>query len=217
MHASAKNVLLASFWIFAIAYVATMHLAPYPAHWLVKAMPALSLALLVKQRLEGKQSVLLAAALTLSAGGDIALSVRADGAQTYFVAGLGLFLAAHLCYVVAFALHRRYQPARLPVMMAFVVLAGAMVVLLWPHLGAMRLPVLLYIAAIMSMGLAATLNTQGGTLLMVGAALFFVSDATIAVNMFLLPEPHPAASYLIMPTYYAAQYAIAWAFLKKVA
>ena len=209
-----KHLLIASFWIFAIAYVAMMHGVPFPAHWLVKAMPALSLALLIKLRLGGRQSVLLAAALTLSAGGDIALSVRDDGTQTYFAVGLGLFLVAHLCYVVAFALHRRYQPARLPVMIGFVVLAVAMVVLLMPHLGAMRLPVLLYVAAIASMGLAATLNTQGGTLLIVGAALFFFSDAAIAVNTFLFTEPHPAASYVVMPTYYAAQYCIATAFLR---
>ena len=209
-----RNALIVSFWLFAVAYVATMNWMPFPAHWLVKAMPALSLALLVKLQLEGTQSVLLVAALTLSAGGDIALSVQEDGAQTYFVVGLGLFLGAHLCYVVAFALHRRYQPARLPVMIAFVIVAVAMVILLLPHLGAMRLPVLLYVAAIASMGLTATLNTRGGTLLIIGAALFFFSDATIAVNTFLLPEPHPVASYVIMPTYYVAQYCIATAFLK---
>ena len=209
-----KNVLIACFWIFAVAYIATMPWTPFSAHWLVKAMPALSLAVLVKLRLEGRQSVLLSAALVLSAGGDVALSLRDDGAQTYFVVGLGLFLIAHLCYIAAFALARAYQPGRLPVMIGFGVLAVAMMVLLIPHLGAMLIPVLFYIAVITSMGLMATLNTQGGTLLIVGAALFFLSDATIAINTFLLAEPHPVASYIIMPTYYAAQFCIAMAFVR---
>ena len=209
-----NRLLLGSFWLFATAYVATMHGTPYPADWLVKAMPALSLAVLVRLRLGGRQSVLLSFALVLSAGGDIALSIRDDRAQTYFVTGLGLFLTAHLCYITAFALARAYQPRRLPAMIAFGVLAVTMTVLLIPYLEAMLIPVLLYILVITSMGLMATLNTQGGTLLIVGAALFFLSDATIAVNTFMLAEPHPVASYVIMPTYYAAQYCIAMAFVR---
>ncbi len=208
-----KNALLACFWIFAVVYVATMHWAPFLAHWLVKAVPALSLAALVKVQLEGRQSWLLAAGLVLSAGGDVALSFRDDGTQAYFVVGLGLFLTAHLCYIAAFALARAYQPRRLPVMIAFGVLAVAMMALLIPHLGPMLIPVLLYIVVITSMGLMATLNTQGGTLLIAGAAVFFLSDATIAVNTFVLAEPHPIARYIIMPTYYAAQYCIAMAFV----
>lgn len=209
-----KNALIACFWIFAVAYVAVMHLAPFPAHWLVKAIPALSLAVLVKLRLDGVQSLLLSAALVLSAGGDVALSFQESGARTYFIVGLGLFLTAHLCYIAAFALARTYQPGRLPVMIGFGVLAVAMMVLLIPHLDALLIPVLFYITVITSMGLMAAFNTQGGTLLIVGAVLFFLSDATLAVNAFLLAEPHPAASYLIMPTYYAAQYCIAMAFIR---
>ncbi len=94
------------------------------------------------------------------------------------------------------------------------ILAVVMAVVLFPHLGGMKVPVLFYIAAITAMGFAATLNTQGGVLLITGAALFFLSDAAIAVNTFLLAEPHPLASYVIMPAYYAAQNCIAIAFVK---
>ena len=203
------------FWVFAASYIVLMPWSSFPADWLIKATPALSLAVLVLLRLEGRQRWLLVAALTLSAGGDIALSVRGDGAQPYFVVGLGLFLVAHLCYVAAFALHRQYQRARLPVMVGFGVMALVMAIVLIPHLGSLLLPVLCYIVAITAMGFAATLNTQGGLLLIVGAALFFLSDATIAVNTFLLEAPHPAAPFIIMPTYYAAQYCIAMALLRR--
>ena len=50
-----NRILTGLFWVFAVAYLATMHLAPFPAHWLVKAVPALSLALLVKATLEGRR------------------------------------------------------------------------------------------------------------------------------------------------------------------
>lgn len=205
------RIVIGSFWTFAVVYLATMHLGPYPAHGLVKAIPALSLALLVLLRLDGKHRVLLAAALVFSAGGDIVLS----SGEAFFVAGLGLFLVAHLCYIGAFALDRAYQPARLGVLLGVVAVAITMAVFLAPRLGDMRVPVLVYIAVITGMVITATLNTRGGWLLIVGALLFLLSDATIAVNRFLVEAPHPAASYIIMPTYYGAQYCIAMAFVRQ--
>lgn len=208
--------LLGLFWIFAFVYLVTMHQAPYPAHWLVKAIPALSLAVLVSIYLEGGRSVLLAAALVFSAGGDIVLSLEDDSAGNKFVVGLGLFLVAHCCYIAAFAIDWKYQRARLPLMIGIVALSGVMTVILLPYLGDLRFPVLVYLAVITGMALFATLNTRGGMLLILGAVLFMVSDAAIAVNKFVLPEPHSAAPYLIMPTYYAAQYCIALAFVRSL-
>ena len=53
-------------------------------------------------------------------------------------------------------------------------------------------------------------------MLILGAVLFLASDAAIAVDAFLVPEPHPAAPYVVMPTYYAAQYCIAMAFVRRI-
>lgn len=210
-----NRLLLGLFWVFAIVYLATMHRAPFPAHWLVKAIPALSLAVLVKRNLEGRLGLLLAAALIFSAGGDIVLSFQEEGARAYFVEGLGLFLVAQLFYIVAFALDRKYQPARLPLMLGIVALSGVMTMILLPHLGAMLIPVLVYLVVITGMGLMAALNTRGGLLLIVGAVLFLVSDATIAIDAFLWSAPHPVAPYVIMLTYYAAQFCIAMAFVRR--
>jgi uncharacterized membrane protein YhhN len=82
------------------------------------------------------------AGLGLSLGGDIALMLPGD----YFVAGLALFLVAHLCYIRAFTLNGwRVSPLPSLLVGGYLML---MVALLLPVLGPMRVPVALYATVI---------------------------------------------------------------------
>lgn len=151
--------------------------------------------------------VTIVAGLLFSLAGDIFLMLPSDR----FLAGLVSFLLAHLCYIGAFAL---VLPTWVLSLWGLPVLffAGSIYWLLRPHLGTMQLPVLLYMAIIVLMAwLAVTLFVQRGewwTLsAAVGAILFVISDATLALNRFR--KPFRGAQLIVLGTYYLAQWLIA--------
>jgi uncharacterized membrane protein YhhN len=84
--------------------------------------------------------------------------------------------------------------------------------LLWPGLGRLKAPVLVYTFVIILMVWQAwargwTLATGGSTLAAVGAAFFMGSDALLAINRFRAPLRNAQA--LVMTTYALAQSLIA--------
>ena len=81
--------------------------------------------------------------------------------------------------------------------------AVAMGLFLYPRLGGMTLPILVYMSVIFAMALSTFLGLHNHWLSMAGAVLFMISDALIAVNLFVFPVP--AAGGWIMVTYYLAQ------------
>jgi uncharacterized membrane protein YhhN len=141
--------------------------------------------------------------LACSLLGDIFLMLPKDR----FVPGLASFLLAHLAYVAAFAsgVPLGTAPALvLPLLAA----ATALLWLLWPGLGRLRQPVLLYTATILVMvwlawGRTWALAGLSSMLAAAGATLFMASDALLAVNRFR--RPFGSAQALIMTTYVTAQ------------
>lgn len=137
-------------------------------------------------------------ALFFSWLGDVALML--DG-SFWFLAGLAAFLLAHVAYLVLFLRH--LGSGRLPrSALLYLVWFALLAVFLWPHLGAMLVPALIYSVAITAMAIAAT---RCGRLVSVGALLFLLSDSTLAVYRFV---PHVTiwqGGFLIMLTYIAAQ------------
>jgi uncharacterized membrane protein YhhN len=147
------------------------------------------------------------AALVCSMAGDVLLLSRAR-----FVPGLTAFLVAHLCYLVAFVPGGGWGPAVWLLLAPFLAVAGAMLRVLWPHLGAHRGPVVAYLLVIAAMGWraavrAAALGDASGGLALAGAALFMTSDGILAVDRFA--HPFRSANAAVMVTYYAAQTLIA--------
>lgn len=121
---------------------------------------------------------LLALGVLLSAAGDAFLL----DSDRYFLAGLVAFLAAHLTYVAAFW----SAPWLAPVAGIVVVGAVGFVALLWPGLGKMRVPVLVYMAAIATM---VTKAWGAGPLAGLGATVFMVSDGILGYDRFRRPVP----------------------------
>jgi uncharacterized membrane protein YhhN len=151
------------------------------------------------------------AALWLSLIGDVALLWPQQG----FVPGLVAFLIAHVLYIVAFTREHRFaaQPAALA---AYALVAGTILAFLWSDIPAgLRIPVAGYVLALTAMAAQAAvvgLRAQGSGArrargLMIGGALFMVSDTVLAINRFALPLP--AAGLWILATYWAAQWLIA--------
>jgi uncharacterized membrane protein YhhN len=136
--------------------------------------------------------------------GDLGLMPSGQG---WFLVGLGAFLVAQLTYSVAFWPFRDRSVVRRPALAApyLVVLVGLLVVL-WDHLGDLRLPVIAYAVVIITM---AMLATGLGRIVATGAALFVLSDALIAVNSVAGILRLPAHGFWVMLTYLAAQALIA--------
>jgi len=153
-----------------------------------------------------QQAVVLGLACSLV--GDALLMLPGDR----FVPGLASFLVAHLAYLVAFSTGVPLDTA--PGLAFPLAVAGFLLLrLLWPGLGRLRVPVVLYAATILLMLWRAwarrwTLPSPGATLAAAGATLFVLSDAILALNRFR--RPVPSAQTLIMGTYVAAQALIAW-------
>ncbi len=162
----------------------------------------------------GYRSNVVLAALFFSFLGDTFLLFDKDN-SLYFMLGLGAFLVAHIFYIVAFRQERyeenhdslqRVQKLRIafPVILA----ATGLVVVLYPNLGDLRVPVIAYATVIMFMVLNALFrfertNARSFWMVAAGAILFMLSDSMLAINKFL--EPIKYAGVWIMLTYLAAQ------------
>jgi uncharacterized membrane protein YhhN len=189
-----------------IAYLVSAPWLPYPGHPLIKAAPILLLALVILSRAQRSGARLLfGAGLLFSAGGDVVLATRIP---LYFVIGLSLFFVAHVFYAMSFCARQRvgFLTRTLPLALVLGIVT-AMAVLVLPRTGALLVPVAAYVLAITTMAVLAAVQKHDALPLYVGAVLFVVSDSIIALNKFVAPVPW--AGFLIMSTYYLAQFLLA--------
>ena len=147
------------------------------------------------------------AALALSWLGDVLLLSRA---AAVFLAGLGAFLLAHVCYALGF-LGLGVAAPWLGVGGAGAALGGALILrLLVPVTeGGMRAAVIAYvvvIAAMVALSASAT-GATGRAAPLVGALAFALSDVSVARDRFVAPGF--ANSAWGLPLYYAAQLVLA--------
>lgn len=157
------------------------------------------------------------AAIVFSWIGDVSLMFQGKN-ELYFMVGLGAFLIAHICYVMAYSQHiEKKEGAGLHGIQKFrfslpIVLAGTgLITILYAHLGVFKIPVAVYAIVLMVMTLQALFrygytNTVSFWFVFVGAILFMISDSMIAVNKFLVP--FELAGLAIMSTYILAQFLI---------
>jgi uncharacterized membrane protein YhhN len=181
--------------------------------------PMLMVTLLFYYYIASKEnrSLLLVGALVAAGVGDVLLML-AESDERFFIPGLGAFLFTHVLMILTFRQHRS-EHAENPlrgvqsIRMAFpVVLAGTgLIIMLYPTLGTLQLPVTLYSIVLMMMVLSA-LYRYGYTmfksmmLTFAGALLFMMSDSILAVDKFLFPIDH--AARWTMLTYIAGQFFI---------
>jgi uncharacterized membrane protein YhhN len=176
---------------------------------LSKGIPVLALFFWLRAAPEGPYRRWIGLGLLFSVAGDLILDWPAD----LFVFGLGAFLLAHLCYLVAYCSDsRRFAPLAL---LAALLAGGSMFALLASQpLGALLIPVGLYaltISAMLWRALARlgddNIQRNSAWLAAAGAALFVVSDSLIGINRFV--APFDEARYAIMITYWLGQLGIA--------
>lgn len=158
-----------------------------------------------------RYKTLIVTALLWSMVGDVLLMLPGN----FFAPGLGCFLVAHLCYISAFATHGSGRNAGIAALIPFSLVAGLMLSVIWPELGALRIPVVLYIGVIAAMAWQAwgrwlRVRSSGALRAAIGALFFLLSDGTLALNRFGPPTGGAASvTIVILSTYLAAQFLIA--------
>ena len=174
--------------VCAIAFVATR----------VQAMPAPA----DKSRI--RFELILALGLGFSMLGDVALMF-----EGYFIAGLVAFLLAHLTYIALFKRGVSWFPSR-GALLATLLIGLGMYLFLWTGglPPALRVPVAAYVVVIALMaaqaiGRSRTSGDKASLMVAVGASVFMLSDALLAINRFVSPFPFAQLGVLI--TYYVAQ------------
>jgi uncharacterized membrane protein YhhN len=147
-------------------------------------------------------------ALLFSWLGDVLLLFE-DRAPLFFLLGLGAFLTAHIFYCLF--LWRIWKTERIQLHKMFglgvLVYYAGLLLLLWPHLGDLKIPVAVYGAVISGMLLLALhtvlLRHKTARLLMPGAVLFVLSDSVLATARFM--QPISFSGIIVMLTYGGAQ------------
>jgi uncharacterized membrane protein YhhN len=143
--------------------------------------------------------------------------------QLYFMLGLGAFLIGHACFIFTFRQLKWPQgkellpTQRVRFIFPIILAATGLVAVLYPTLGALQIPVIVYAVVIMFMAITALLrlgftNQASFSWVFVGAILFMISDSVLAINKF--HTPFTGASVIIMVTYASAQFMIVKGILK---
>jgi len=204
-------------WLLAVSVVAsglffvTCGGPSSPLGVVLKGLAVSPLAVIAFRLLRGRDRWLLAGALACSTLGDVLLELHG-----LFVPGLGAFLCAHLLYAALFA---RDWPGRTRLTVRQRALLGLLFVFsatltawLWPGLGGLAVPVLIYISALTTMAALAIGADPRYPAIAWGALLFVLSDSLIGITRFR--SPLPLGDYLVWGTYYVAQCCLALGFLR---
>ncbi len=142
-------------------------------------------------------------ALLASLAGDIALMF--DGTRA-FVVGLLAFLCAHLAFAAGLLWDLPRFALGIPAA-AGPGVAVAMLVVLWPRVGRLRVAVVIYAIVLTAMWLAAAarstvLGDSAAQLALIGASLFMLSDGVLAWDRFI--NRFSLARMLVLATYFPA-------------
>lgn len=191
-----------------IAYLLTGPWQPFSGSVWLKGMamaPLAALAFALVQK-HGRPLAYLGIALALSCAGDVLLDLD----PSFFTFGLAAFLLAHVEYATLWLMFRprpfRTTPQRSVVALIVIIAAVALGSWLAPGLGPLAAPVALYIFAITTMVVSATISRfPSGVVL--GAVLFFVSDSVLAIDKFKVHVP--GRGWIVWSTYYFGQLLIA--------
>jgi uncharacterized membrane protein YhhN len=178
-------------------------------------MPLLMLAYYFEVKQIGFFSGTFLIGLFLSWAGDILLMFESFNG-IFFISGLLSFLTAHLLYIRYFSktksVNEPYFKSRPVMLLAIVAYVIELLFILWPYLGEMKVPVVIYASAIglmlaFALWQIGKLDKKAASLFVAGAAFFVLSDSLLAINKFRSSFAYAGSA--IMFTYCLAQYLLA--------
>lgn len=228
-HPSASSTLYRPYWVMGVTVAAAAAIlgailaGPAVAdgwrllHWFCKPLATALIFLLTwhaQPVLSMRYRRWILAGIACSLLGDVLLMLPQD----LFVPGLLAFLCGHLCFIAAFLGDSRFG-ARPQWLFASLAYGAVNLYLLWDSIdAALRVPVIVYVAVLTSMGGQAlgrarmfaqrgdaqACSARRGA---VGAVLFMLSDSLLAWNRFHAAIPW--SSLWVLSTYYLALWWIA--------
>lgn len=177
--------------------------APY-LRMIVKPLIVTSLIVFYVKKMNADQRNIILGALLFGLIGDIFLLF--DNTQQFFIIGLIAFLIMHLLYAGFFKKYFQIPTGNNKyVTIALFIIGFLFNFLFYTKLGDMRIPVMVYSMAILTMSYYG-INQVLSPLIRYGALFFVASDFILAINKFIYPQP--ILPYLVMITYAIAQYLI---------
>ncbi|MCU0444567.1 MAG: lysoplasmalogenase [Microscillaceae bacterium] len=137
----------------------------------------------------------------------------------FFQLGLSGFLISHLFYISAYIQSVKNQTTkpflvRQPYwLLAYLAVLIACVAWMYPTLGSLLIPVVVYSVVLLSMSVFAlnrkdSVNPASFGWVWVGSVFFIVSDMWLAINKFVYAGQLPWSGIIVMLTYILAQYCI---------
>jgi uncharacterized membrane protein YhhN len=219
-----KSILFFSilFWTLTVIESIAVGDGSFSIHLLVKPLlvPVLILLLIFAKTADSNKHWIFTG-LFFSFLGDVFLLYESRNAL-FFIFGLAAFLITHICYIIYFLTIKSTQTSLLrqqPWLAALVAGYGcSLIMFLYPGLGELKIPVMIYAVVICSMLLCSLhvfykTGRPANVYFVTGALLFVLSDSMLAVNKFV--SPFPSAGFLLMLTYCAAQFCIVMGLVKK--
>ncbi|MFY0629331.1 MAG: lysoplasmalogenase [Flavobacteriaceae bacterium] len=138
----------------------------------------------------------------------------------FFVLGLASFLLAHVLYITISSkfLAKVSIPKIVSHSLPFLAILLVLLYIIYPNLGELLIPVIIYGVVISVFGVVAFLvytneKSTENLWLFLGAIIFIVSDSVLAINKFY--ESSEVLGITIMVTYIIAQYLICKAMIVK--
>lgn len=212
--------LILVYWLLVLVDLSAVLFGLNWLHFIAKPllMPGLILLLLGSGAKAGGRQLILAG-LAFSWLGDVFLLIDTRN-PLFFIFGLVSFLITHICYIGYFLLARSSAIRLVKKPSTYFLLIAcygvALVWILYPFLGALKIPVIIYAVIICAMLLSSIhiypmIKPPFNVFFVTGALLFVLSDSLLALNKFY--HPFTLAGVCIMLTYCAAQYFIVMGFI----
>lgn len=203
------NILYLLLATFYIALLMLQPALPQGVTALLKATPIFCLIVMVvkyRAQFQSRTVITLLLALSFSALGDVLLAL--DTGQL-FIGGLAAFFVSHLFYIITMLPVKKY---RIDVFLLYLFLAIGVFCLLYPTLNEMLIPVIFYTIVLMIMASLTWMTDKSNGFLVLGGAVFVISDSILALNRFYIPFSY--ADIAIMCSYYLAQFCLIKGFLQ---
>lgn len=190
----------------------------------VISKPLLLLSLLVYFIIHAKSNRntifhLMLGALFCSLLGDVFLLFE-ERSSLFFTLGLASFLIAHVLFTLTFIKkwNKKIASNFWWITLLLFIYGGLLFFILKDSLGALQIPVILYILGILAMVITAyhrrgNVPQSSFNLVFAGALFFVLSDTVLAINKFLTDVP--LSHIIVMGTYATAQYLITIGILKQ--
>ena len=206
------KVLLGIYTVLVLVDLLFIYLRENEMRWISKPllMPVLMLVFYIAtKKKSGTLFYLILAALFHSWCGDVLLQAN------MFIPGLVSFLLAHICYIIYFIKTGKNKkgflqtkPLLILTVLLYIIL---LLVILYPYLEQLKIPVIVYsitigVMLLMALNSRHQINNKASAYFITGALLFVLSDSLLAVNLFVMQQW--VLSLGVMATYAAAQYLI---------